>query len=342
MYQNSYDDTNFDNTNTDDFSIKVANHRQLTKMILSSRLTELLPQLIDYKNMPSSISKIQLEQLLRFENRNVIIGALKNGDISIIGWANAISYNFYNYPLVNGITFILPKELLLKKEEYIQSTPYQKGNFVVVRNKFNNNFINDSQIIDYYTSHLSEIKATRYSLSIQAKAITYFKGVDVSQNNSLNSIINKFFNGSPVLKVENAFDVGDMVGQVSSAQTIPSLLSATKEEYNNIFNEMLNMLGILNLGVDKQSGVNMYESQVNRSFLESVSNIYIKSRQDSFDLINRDFNKKIIVVYDDEMEEEIRNDKTLSIDGNNKKEDKPINNINKLNNKKANFKGGKK
>lgn len=255
---------------------------------LVSRLIEILPYLMEYENLPPSLSALQIESQLRISNQDLVIGLDKFERLVVLGRPVGLVNNASGYPIVTGIQFIIDEAQRLPRDEYVQIIPTNpdKGNYVLLRNRYNPGFKNDVEMIQDYAVNLAELKKSRYSLSLQANVLTYFKGIDVYDNNTINKLIDDMFEGAPVIKIESAINVNDDFGTMDNAKVIPAMLSATKDEYDNVFNEILNMIGVMNLGVDKASGVTSEEASANHGFLNAINNIYVKTRQDAFDLIN--------------------------------------------------------
>lgn len=256
-----------------------------------SRLVEILPYFIKYENLPTTLSALQIESQLRIGCHDLIIGLDNLNQVVVLGRPTGIVHNFYNYPIVSGIQFIIPPEQRLARDMYEQITPNNpdKGNFILLRNRYNTAFKTDVEIIEDFAIHLAEIKKSRYSLTLQSSVLTYFKGVDVYNNNTINKLMDEMFEGTPFIKIESNLNINDDFGTMDNAKVIPAMLTAMKDEYDNIFNEMLNLIGVLNLGVDKQSGVNRVESVANQGFLNTINNIYITSRQEPFTLLSNRF-----------------------------------------------------
>lgn len=285
------------------FADKVSNFRKRTFDIMMSRVTEVVPQLLYYENLPPSLSSSHIERLLRLGWNDIVIGEDITGQVIVLGVVIAYEVNFLGYPLAKQIQWIPElKKQMLPKNKYKQITPYSKdGNYVVIRNKYNKEFFPELEIIEYYTEHLAEIKATRFSLSLQAKAITYFKGTDPENNERVKKMVDAFFNGDPAITLDSNLSDKEIIGTIASASMIPQLMIQNKDEYNNVLNEMYSMLGIQNLGVDKAAGVSKMEASSNDGFLSAVANIGINARQDGFNLANEKWGYNIKVGYNNDI-----------------------------------------
>lgn len=253
-----------------------------------SRLTEILPYFIGYQNLPPTLSALQIESQLRIGNQDLIIGLDAFNQLVVLGRPTGTTYNFYNYPLVTGIQFTIPREQQLPYQEYVQITPNQPnvGNFVLVRNRYNPVFKSDVEIIEDFAIHLSEIKKIRYSLTLQAGVSTYIKGKNINDNNTINKMLDDIYEGAPFLKMESNLNTDNIFGTLDNSKVIPLVMSAMKDEQENIFNEALNLIGVDNVGVTKQSGISKDEVTANAALSNNINNIYLISRQEPFDLLN--------------------------------------------------------
>lgn len=279
---------------------RVNQYRIAMYQTLVSRLVEILPYLISYENLPETMSALQIETQLRINRQDLIIGVDKFDRIVVLGRPVGLYRNGYDYPIVTGIDFTVDETQRLPRSEYSQIIPSNphEGNYILLRNRFNPYFKSEIEIIEDYCIHLAELQKSRYSLALQSNVLTYFKGVDVHDNNTVNELMDNMFEGAPFIKIESALDLDNNFGTMDNAKVIPAMLVATKDEYDNKFNELLNMLGVMNLGVAKEAGITSEEASASTGFLGAIENISVKTRQDAFDLLNTRFNLDIKVGID--------------------------------------------
>ena len=301
-----------ENELSEKLELKVVNFRNRFARLFLLRYMEMLPQLIVYKHgYNTSIDFLKLEIGLR-DNLDIAIGKAKNGEIMILGYVtsnNTLSEpkNFFTH-YTNTLTKkdiipIVGKDLLPDKlEEITLKDNAQTGNFIIVRNKALN-YINDREIIDHYTMQLAELVASRFSVTIQAKVITFLKGQIGDE--TINQIAEELYNGSPYSKVSDYFDPNDQIIKLDNA-TIAGNLTELKREYQNVIGELNSMLGINSVGVDKTSGVSDIEALSNKSYLTGNANIYLSPRQDAFNLLNKRYDTEIEVVYNDQIASEMQ------------------------------------
>lgn len=301
-----------ENELSEKLELKVVNFRNRFARLFLLRYMEMLPQLIVYKHgYNTSIDFLKLEIGLR-DNLDIAIGKAKNGEIMILGYVtsnNTLSEpkNFFTH-YTNTLTKkdiipIVGKDLLPDKlHEITLKDNAQTGNFIIVRNKALN-YINDREIIDHYTMQLAELVASRFSVTIQAKVITFLKGQIGDE--TINQIAEELYNGSPYSKVSEYFDPNDQIIKLDNA-TIAGNLTELKREYQNVIGELNSMLGINSVGVDKTSGVSDIEALSNKSYLTGNANIYLSPRQDAFNLLNKRYDTEIEVVYNDQIASEMQ------------------------------------
>lgn len=284
----------------DNLADAVRNHKIAYYELIRGLYIELLPQTIAYKNIKRTrIDTQKLEVGLR-TGYNLVIGETTDGYLSILGYIisnQSLSNpkNFFTTDVFNGkdIIPIIPKDKIPKKLDEI--TEYTSGNFVVVRNKTLNVY-SDWFMVHLYALKLSEIEASRLSLIMQAKFSTLFNCEEGNLN--FKSFVTNMYNGSPFIPVGTNFDVKDHVYQFDNPNLAQNL-NVLKDEAKNQYNELNNFLGINTISVEKESGISDTEANSNKGLTQTVQNIYIKTRQKSFDLLNREYGTTIQVHYDD-------------------------------------------
>ena len=286
---------------------RVVSHRNRFYKLIYNRYAEILPFTISYENIDErfKVDLIQLESLLR-HNYNVAIGEDVTGDIVILGYVNCNNKNNFDYhylPITftkKDINFIINEAYILP--EYNQLNQYNKnGNFVVIQNKIYN-YINDYEIIEHYAEEIAEISLSRFSLILQAKVMTFFRG-DLN-GDDLEEVIDDLFNGAPAIKTSVQFDVNENIIRFDNGN-ITSTLTELKREFQNKLSELNSMLGLSSLGVDKESGVSDEEAQSNASFKKSNENIYLFARNNALSYLNNKYDMKIHAEFSENMIKEL-------------------------------------
>lgn len=288
---------------------KVMNHRMRFIKIFFNRYIEMLPTLITYKNTrATSIDFLKVEVAL-IGSHDVVIGEATNGKMMVLGYAtNRKTIGnptelFYDSTLKkDDIKFIVPEHLIpLDMKEISYKDNCVTGNFVVLRNKILN-YVSDVEIIQHFTEQLSEIVVSRYSLTMQAKIQTFFKGDE--NDETISKLVADLYNGAPYVKTSKVFDEDENIVRLQN-DNIAQNFKELKTEYQNVIGEMNNSLGINSLAVDKQSGVSDTEAKSNRSLTTSIANIKLGSRNDALRKLNRRFGLKLEAIYNDDVASEI-------------------------------------
>lgn len=286
---------------------RVVTHRNRFYKLIYNRYSEILPFTISYENIDErfKVDLIQLESMLR-HNYNVVIGEDVTGDIVILGYVNLSNKNNFDYHYLpktytkKDINFIINKAYILP--EYTQLNQYNKnGNFIVIQNKVYN-YINDYEIIEHYAEEIAEISLSRFSLILQAKVMTFFRG-DLN-GDDLEEVIDDLFNGAPAIKTSVQFDVNENIIRFDNGN-ITSTLTELKREFQNKLSELNSMLGLSSLGVDKESGVSDEEAQSNASFKKSNGNIYLFARNNALKFLNERYEMNIHTEFSENMVKEL-------------------------------------
>jgi|SRR5699024_1459942 len=291
-----------------DLKLRVVNHKKRFVKLFYGRYKEMLPSLIVYKNSePTSVDFLKTEVALR-NNYDVVIGQTKQGKIMIMGFItdHQSSENpnnlLANNPLKKeDIQFIIPSTSIPDNMEEISYVDdCQTGDFVVLRNK-TLNYINDNEVIQHYTTELSEIVLSRYSVSMQAKINTFF--MSEANDETINQIVTDLYNGSPFIKVTKLFDPQDNIHTIENEHMASNFVEL-KREYQNKISELNNMLGINSLAVEKSSGVSDTEAKSNRSYTTSNANIYLQARNEPLEKLNKRFGLSLEAIYNDQVASE--------------------------------------
>ena len=286
---------------------RVVIHRNRFYKLIYNRYAEILPFTISYENIDEcfKVDLVQLESMLR-HNYNVVIGEDVTGDIVILGYVNNNNKNNFDYNYLpktytkKDINFIINEAYILP--EYNQLNQFNKnGNFIVIQNKVYN-YINDYEIIEHYAEEIAEISLSRFSLILQAKVMTFFRG-DLN-GDDLEEVIDDLFNGAPAIKTSVQFDVNENIIRFDNGN-ITSTLTELKREFQNKLSELNSMLGLSSLGVDKESGVSDEEAQSNASFKKSNENIYLFARNNALKYLNERYKMDIHAEFSENMVKEL-------------------------------------
>ena len=284
---------------------KVVNHRERFSQIFMARYLEMLPSLIHYKGSENvSVDFFKVEVALR-NGYDVVIGETTLGNIQVIGYVtsqdtktNPMDLWSQKVLTKSNINFIIDKKYQLDiYQEITDIDSSLTGNFVVLRNK-SIRYVDDLVILKHYVDELAEIVLSRFSISMQVKISTLFKGE--ANDESINELISEIYNGNPYIKGTKLFDPDDQIYHMEN-QGMAQNFQELKREYQNKISELNNMLGMNSLAVEKSSGVSDAEAQSNRAFTTSNANIYLDGRNNGLKRLNKRYGLKVEAMYNDEV-----------------------------------------
>ena len=299
-----------DNTLPKTLKEKVVSHRERFSQIFMARYLEMLPSLIHYKNSETvSVDFLKVEIALR-HGFDVVIGETTLGNIQVIGYTNTQETKTNPKDLwttkvlsKSNINFIIDKKYQLDiYQEITDIDSSLTGNFVVLRNK-NIQYVDDLIVLKHYVDELAEIVLSRYSISMQVKISTLFKGE--AGDESINEIISDIYNGNPYIKSSKLFDPDDQIYHMEN-QGLAQNFQELKREYQNKMSELNNALGMNSLAVEKSSGVSDTEAQSNRAFTTSNANIYLDGRNNGLKRLNKRYGLQLEAMYNDEVVSEFQ------------------------------------
>ena len=294
-------------------------HRNAIFRFFKNRYREFLPVVIGYENLNGTrIDPIQLEIWLR-QGYGVAVGETTRG-IMILGTVPrqsqiyTLGTNYSVSPLTSkDVNYFISKKIRVKNKEITYHDGFQSGNMVVIYNK-PYQLTNDFEIIDLYAERIAEISLSRFSIYMQAKISTVIRGE--ADDEDVEKITDDLYNGSPFIETTMMFDPDESVLSINNSQEVISALPELKREYQNNIAELNNILGLSALGVDKSSGVSDIEAQSNKAYQKANSNIYLKSRNEKFKLLNEKFGLDIRAEFADEIASQLSSlEKIQILDG---------------------------
>lgn len=287
---------------------RIVEHRNRFARFFYDRMLETLPTLITYYNSDQTcVDWLKVEHALR-SGFNVVIGRDKSSNTVMLGIVatdqtptNVNTFIQMYEPLsYDSIIWTIPNHLRPEREGFTEITQYDgctSGSFVVLRNK-TLNYSDDLEIIKHYTAELAEIVVSRFSITMQAKIMTFLTGEQGDE--TLNKIIADLYNGKPYVKVDEFFDPENDIQQFNQTD-VTSIIVELKREYQNKIGELNAMLGVNSLAVDKSSGVSDTEANSNRASTTAIANVYLEGRNNALRLYNKRYSLDIYAVYNDDM-----------------------------------------
>ena len=290
-----------------DIGARIITHRNRFARIFRNRYLEMLPTVITYYNGETvAVDWLKVEVALR-NGFDVVIGQNAFGVITMLGYSNnkmtpsnPVAWFGAFTPLAyRDVIWTIPhfeRPSFKTFKEITKADDCKTGTFVVLRNK-TINYNNDIEIINHYTNELAEVVVSRFSITMQAKIMTFFTSEEGDE--TINQIVTDFYNGVPYAKTDEFFDPEDQMITYTT-ENIPALLTELKREYQNKISELNNMIGMNSLAVEKSSGVSDTEANSNRAFTTSNGNIYLDGRNNPLKCLNKRFGKQIYAMYNDD------------------------------------------
>lgn len=284
---------------------EVVAHKERFTQIYKGKLLEELPSLIGYSGAEDTSIDVLYTQYLLRNNYTVVIGELRDGSLGLLGTLNSGYKTSQNNYLLSmdfnkrDIKFIAPRSV--RKEEYNALTYYNTtGNCVAISNKLIS-YIDDRVVINHYVKELAEICISRYSLSIQARFLTFINTEDPSSQD-VNNLVSAIYNGEPFPIVDSNISVMNELIKVFENTAFSSNSPELKSEFQNKLAELNHLIGVQSLSVEKKSGVSNDEARGNKSSTIGFGNVYLKSQQMSLNLLNKRFNKNLKAMYYSDLE----------------------------------------
>lgn len=288
-----------------DLSKKVVTFRNEFNDFFYSTYIEAFANMFYYNIKP--FDKAQLELALR-EGYGVAVGHNIFGQITILGFIQAQQFSTLNPNVFlkrkrytgKDIAYTINSSLINKRyhtnqfKEIWEQDGGTTGDFVVFWNK-QLQLTNDFKKLQHYSEKLAEIEGSRFSLVMQAKALTVLTG-EVGDE-TYNQMISAIYNGNPFVKTSKLWDVDEDILRVDNSN-LSNNLAQLKTEYQATIAELNAYFGVNILAVDKDSGVTDAEANGNLGYVTTNGNIYLESRQKALNLLNVRFNKNYQVSFD--------------------------------------------
>ena len=274
--------------------------------IYEAYLNNLLVNLITYKNAPITFDGRFCEWCLR-QFGFCRVGGIDKENIFVLednGAQNKLpGLGMFGY-LVDQAQIANPFK---KGETLCQITRFNvndaKDGFVTLANKYNYYFggfgstFSDVQLVHRTALTLAHIKATELFNIDQMKIP--FIGFSKNKNLTAANVWEGINAGLPFVNVDE--DAGDLNNIIKMADlNIPNFLPDLKDQWNNELSEMLTMLGINNVGVDKKERLVKSEVDANSQLIEASGNIYLDARNEQLALINHVFGTNIKAEFNQE------------------------------------------
>lgn len=270
-------------------------------------LINLIINLIKYDNAPLTLDSRFLEYNLRCFGFCRVGGTDKDNIFVLKSDKQPAEVNTNQLGFLSGEPFITnPFSTEYEELKLIERTNYKnldKG-YLTISNKFSYflagvaGMYTDFKLIDRVAMTLAKIKATQVFNMNQMK-IPY---VVFTKNKNLTgiNIWEQLNQGSPVIQID-ADDMKNINEFIQTANlNVPDFLPTLKDAWNNEIDELLTMLGINNVGVDKKERLVANEANSNSQLIEASGNIYLEARNRQLELINEVFGTNIEAKFNQE------------------------------------------
>lgn len=262
--------------------------------------TNLVLNLITYENAPDTLDERFLEFNLRYygyarvggvDKDNVfVLGQNQNGEYGLNALGSLIDQSTIPNPFaVDDSTQELP---------YLTRMNYQDKNdgYVTICNKYNYYMaglmttFTDMQLVDRVSKSLAKIKASEMrNIDLMKQQ---FIGLTKNKNLTANQVFQQIQEGKSFIGVDS--DLGDITSILDVTDfNIQDYLPSLKTAWNNEVSELLTMLGIDTVGVDKKERLVAQEAAANAQLTEASANVYLQARNQQLEILNRVLGTKI-------------------------------------------------
>lgn len=255
--------------------------------------TNLVLNLITYENAPDTLDERFLEFNLRYygyvrvggvDKDNVfVLGQNQNGEYGLNALGSLIDQSTIPNPFaVDDRTQELP---------YLTRMNYQDKNdgYVTICNKYNYYMaglmttFTDMQLVDRVSKSLAKIKASEMrNIDLMKQQ---FIGLTKNKNLTANQVFQQIQEGKSFIGVDS--DLGDITSILDVTDfNIQDYLPSLKTAWNNEVSELLTMLGINTVGVDKKERLVAQEAAANAQLTEASANVYLQARNQQLEILN--------------------------------------------------------
>lgn len=264
-------------------------------------LVNLIINLIKYENAPDTLDPRFLEYQLRCFGYARVGGTDKDNVFVLQNDKQPSRIPTTQLGFLSGETEI---DNPFDTDEYSKLKLIQRTNFkqldkgyISISNKFSYylagsfSLYNDFKVIDRTAMTLAKIKATQiYNLNqMKIPYVVFTKNKNLTGIN----IWEQLNQGLPVIQIDGdmATNINEFI-QVANLN-VPNFEPQLKDMWNNEIDELLTMLGINNVGVDKKERLLANEADSNSQLIEASGNIYLEARNNQLQLLNKVLDTKI-------------------------------------------------
>lgn len=278
-------------------------------------LRNLLINLIKYENVPITFDMRYAEFCLRnfgyvrvggLEKDNIFVlqpdgnASQTNPQVGVFGFIqDALDQRIPN-PIKDGAQLYQITRTNVREVKKRVQKEDTEGAYIVLSNKYSyfygglGSTMMDADLVDRTAQTLAKIKATEV-YNLEQMKIPYV-GYTTNKNLTSKNIFSNIQQGIPFIELDaDIQDVNKMFGVMNL--NVPNYISDLKDAWNNELTELLTMLGINNIGVDKKERLVANEVNANSQLIEASGNIYLDARNNQFELLNEVFGTNIKAVF---------------------------------------------
>lgn len=261
--------------------------------IYTDYLTNLVLNLITYENAPDTLDERFLEFNLRYygyarvggvDKDNVfVLGQNQNGEYGLNALGSLIDQSTIPNPFaVDDKTKELP---YLTRMNFDGKT----AGYVTISNKYNfylsglMTTFTDVQLVERVSKSLAKIKASEMR-NVDLMKQQYI-GLTKNKNLTANQVYQQIQEGQSFIGIDA--DLGDVSNVLDVTDfNVHDYLPSLKTAWNNEVSELLTMLGINTVGVDKKERLVSMEAEANAQLTEASANVYLQARNQQLEILN--------------------------------------------------------
>lgn len=148
----------------------------------------------------------------------------------------------------------------------------------------------DMQLVDRVSKSLAKIKASEMrNIDLMKQQ---FIGLTKNKNLTANQVFQQIQEGKSFIGVDS--DLGDITSILDVTDfNIQDYLPSLKTAWNNEVSELLTILGIDTVGVDKKERLVAMEAAANAQLTEASANVYLQARNQQLEILNHVLGTKI-------------------------------------------------